>query len=160
MSTLVAQGATRVAIGEGFSSANRSSSSARCHATNSVKSLALIKRPKLARDRDYCGQTSDAASSAPRNIAEGFGRFAPIQNANFVRIAIGSEMETKNQITKAWQRGALSNEEYNDGMLLCRRALGAAIGYRRYLLSEAAKANAKKIESNQLNRRPPQTDEP
>jgi four helix bundle protein len=114
--------------------------------------LEIIKRPKLARDRDYCTQTSDAASSAPRNIAEGFGRFGPIQNANFVRIAIGSEMETKNQITKAWQRGAISMEEYNSGMLLCRRALGAAIGYRRYLLSEAAKANAKKIESNQVNR--------
>ena len=51
--------------------------------------LEIIKRPRLARDRDYCAQTSDAASSAPRNIAEGFGRFAPIQNANFVRIAIG-----------------------------------------------------------------------
>src|SRR6188768_2117221 len=59
----------------------------------------IIKRPPLAGDRDYCRQTADAAASAPRNIAEGYGRFAPIQNANFVRIAIASEMETKNQIT-------------------------------------------------------------
>ena len=120
----------------------------------------IIKRPALSRDRDYCTQTADAAASAPRNIAEGFGRFGPIQNANFVRIAIGSEMETKNQITKAWQCGAISLEEFNDGMLLCRRALGAAIGYRRYLLSEAAKRNAKQIESNQQNRKRTRTDEP
>jgi len=113
----------------------------------------IIKRPRLAGDRDYCRQTADAAASAPRNIAEGYGRFAPIQNANFVRIAIASEMETKNQITKAWQRGALSDEEHWAGMVLCRRAIGAAVGYRRYLLSETAKNNAGRIESGQINRK-------
>jgi four helix bundle protein len=112
----------------------------------------IIKRPTLARDRDFCAQASDAAASAPRNIAEGFGRFAPIQFANFVRIAIGSEVETKNQITKAWQRGAITDEEHWAGMVLCRRAIGAAVAFRRYLVSQAAKANAKKIESN-LERR-------
>jgi four helix bundle protein len=108
----------------------------------------LIKRPALARDRDFCEQTSDAAASAPRNIAEGFGRFAPIQNANYVRIALGSEMETKNQITKAWQRGAISDEEHCAGIVLCKRAINAAIGYRRYLLCAAARTNAKRIESD------------
>src|SRR5262245_34204783 len=63
--------------------------------------LEIIKRPSLARDSDYCQQAASAAASAPRNIAEGFGRFAPIQFANFLRIAIGSELETKNQILKA-----------------------------------------------------------
>ncbi len=70
--------------------------------------LEIIKRPTLARDGDYCRQTSDAAASGPRNIAEGFGRFAPAQFSNFLRMAIGSEMETKNQILKAWQRGAIT----------------------------------------------------
>lgn len=107
----------------------------------------LVKKPILVRDREYCEQTSGAAASAPRNIAEGFGRFGPIQNANFVRIAIGSEMEMKNQITKAWQRGAISDEEHWVGMVLCKRAIGAAVGYRRYLLSTRAKANAERIES-------------
>jgi four helix bundle protein len=108
----------------------------------------MIKKPVLARDRDYCGQTADAAASAPRNIAEGFGRFAPIQFANFLRIAIGSEVETKNQILKAWQRGAITDEEHGAGMVLCRRAIGAAVGLRRYQLSQQAKANAKRIELN------------
>ena len=108
----------------------------------------IIKRPILARDRDYCEQAADAAASAPRNIAEGFGRFAPIQFANFLRIAIGSEVETKNQILKAWQRGAITDEEHRAGVLLCKRAIGAAVGLRRYQLSQQAKANAKRIESN------------
>jgi hypothetical protein len=63
---------------------------------------ALVQRPSLARDLDFCSQAADAAASAPRNIAEGFGRFAPAQFANFLRIAIGSEVETKNHIVKAW----------------------------------------------------------
>ena len=113
----------------------------------------IVKRPVLARDRDYCAQATDAAASAPRNIAEGFGRFAPVQFANFLRIAIGSEMETKNQILKAWQRGAITDEERQAGLLLCKRAIGAATGLRRYELTQEAKANAKRIESN-LNPEP------
>jgi four helix bundle protein len=107
----------------------------------------MIRRPQLARDADYCAQAADAAASGPRNIAEGFGRFAPVQFANFLRIAIGSEVETKNQILKAFQRGALTEEEYWAAVVLCNRAIGAAVGLRRYLLSEAAKTNSKRIES-------------
>jgi four helix bundle protein len=108
---------------------------------------ALIRHPLLERDRDFCEQTADAAASAPRNIAEGFGRFAPAQFANSLRIAIGSELETKNQILKAWQRGALSNDEYGAATVLCKRAIGAAVGLRRYLVSQAARANARQIEA-------------
>jgi four helix bundle protein len=109
--------------------------------------IEILRRPVLARDSDYCRQTADAAASGPRNIAEGFGRFAPAQFANFLRIAIGSELETKNQILKAWQRGALTDEEHWAGMILCKRAIGAALGLRRYLLTQQARANAKSIES-------------
>ena len=115
----------------------------------------MIKRPQLARDREFCDQTSDAAASGPRNIAEGHGRFAPAQFANFLRIAIGSEMETRNQIIKAWQRGAISENEKNDGVLLSKRALTAAVclrAYLPYLQSDDAKKNAKAIEQR-LNRR-------
>jgi four helix bundle protein len=82
----------------------------------------MIKRPHLAKDREFCDQTSDAAASGPRNIAEGHGRFAPAQFANYLRIAIGSEMETRNQIIKAWQRGAITEHEKNAGVLLSKRA--------------------------------------
>jgi len=35
-------------------------------------------------DRKYCAQIRDAARSAPRNIAEGFGRFWPREFAQFL----------------------------------------------------------------------------
>ena len=109
--------------------------------------LEMIKRPVLARDQTFCQQTTDCASSAPRNIAEGHGRFAPPQFANFLRIAIGSEQETRNQIIKAWQRGAITDEEKKEGLMLSKRALAAAVRLRQYLLSPSAKANAKAIEN-------------
>jgi four helix bundle protein len=108
--------------------------------------LNMLRHPTLARDRQFCEQTTDSAGSAPRNIAEGFARFAPPQFSNFVRIAIGSEAETRNQIIKAWQRGALTDSQKNEGLLLCKRALTAAVRLRLYLASQEAKANAKQIE--------------
>lgn len=108
----------------------------------------IIKRPSLTRDSDFCQHAASAAASAPRNIAEGFGRFAPIQFANFLRIAIGSELETRNQILKAWQRGAITDEEHCAGVVLCKRAIAAAVGLRRYLVTQQARANAKRIESD------------
>ena len=117
----------------------------------------ILKRPTLARDSDFCEQAASAAASAPRNIAEGFGRFAPIQFANFLRIAIGSELETKNQILKAWQRGAITDEEHWVGVVLSKRAIAATVGLRRYLVTQQATANAKPIESDverELNREP------
>ena len=114
--------------------------------------LDMIKRPLLARDQTFCKQTSDAAASAPRNIAEGHGRFAPAQFANFLRIAIASEQETRNQIIKAWQRGAITDSEKFDGLLLSKRALAAAIRLRAYLQSEEAHANARAIE-HRVNQR-------
>ncbi len=108
----------------------------------------VIRRPSVARDLEFCRQASDAAASGPRNIAEGFGRFAPVQFANFLRIAIGSEKETKNQILKAWQRGAINDDERNAGLLLAKRAVSSATSLRRYLLSAPGRANARQIEDS------------
>jgi hypothetical protein len=63
-----------------------------------------------------------------------------------LRIAIGSIQETRNQIIKAWQRGAITDDEKREGLLLSKRALGAGVGLRRYLLTAEARANAKAIE--------------
>lgn len=124
--------------------------------------LAMIKRPILAKDSTFCHQTTDWASSAPRNIAEGHGRFAPPQFANFLRIAIASEQETRNQIIKAWQRGGITDEEKREGLILSKRALAAAVRLRQYLLTAEASANAKAIEHRSARRasKPKRTSEP
>lgn len=112
----------------------------------------MIKRPVLARDKTFCEQASDAAASAPRNIAEGHGRFAPAQFANFLRITIGSEQETRNQIIKAWKRGGITDSEKRDALLLSKRALAAAIRLQAYLKTEEARKNAREIEQRMNDR--------
>jgi len=51
-----------------------------------------------ARDRRFRDQIRDAAASAPRNLAEGFGRFSPREFARFATIARGSITETQNHL--------------------------------------------------------------
>jgi four helix bundle protein len=61
--------------------------------------LTIVERPKFA-DRNLCEQMVDSAGSAPRNIAEGFGRFHANEFAHFLRVAVGSRFETCRRTTK------------------------------------------------------------
>jgi hypothetical protein len=58
----------------------------------------------------------------------------------------------------------LTDSEKEEGLLLARRALAAAVGLRRYLTSEQAQANAKSIEVKSKRRldkaKIPELDEP
>jgi four helix bundle protein len=110
----------------------------------------VTKRPGLAQDFKFRDQANDAGDSAPRNIAEGFGRFAPTQFAQFLRIAIASEFETKNHIIRAARRGFLTSDECNFGLRLAKRSITAAIRLRRYQLTKQAQLNARAIEQRQL----------
>ena len=110
----------------------------------------MTRRPALTRDRQFCAQANDAAASAPRNIAEGFGRFSPKEFAQYMRIAIGSELETRNQILEAARKGAITSAERDEGVLLTRRAVTAALRLRRYLRSSRARANAERIENSRM----------
>ena len=76
---------------------------------------------------------SDAAASAPRNIAEGSGRFKPKQFAQFVRIAKGSETEVLDILIEARRSGFLSNSDFSRDETSVRRAIGTAVGPIRYL---------------------------
>ncbi len=95
--------------------------------------LDLCRQPAVARHRRFCDQVTDAASSAARNIAEGFGRFRHREFAHLVRIAKASENEVLDLLTEARQRGFLSREEYARDERLARRAIAAATGLIRYL---------------------------
>jgi four helix bundle protein len=58
-----------------------------------------------SRDFKFCDQIRDASASAPRNIAEGFGRFAPRDFARFLGYARASIVETQNHLLDARDRG-------------------------------------------------------
>ena len=62
----------------------------------------------VSRDRAFCDDIRRAAQSAPANIAEGFGRYDPKPNANFVSIAKGSLEEIRNHSPRAQCDDAVS----------------------------------------------------
>lgn len=97
--------------------------------------FALLRDPRVARDFKFRDQLSDAAASAPRNIAEGFGRYRHVDFANFVRIARASEQEVLNHFRDAVARGYLGKADLPAHEVAAKRALKAAPGLIRYLES-------------------------
>jgi len=54
---------------------------------------ALTATGPASQDFKFCNQIRDAASSATRNISEGFGRYYPGDFAHFMDFSIASVME-------------------------------------------------------------------
>ena len=77
----------------------------------------------------------DAARSATRNIAEGFGRFKHKDFAKFVRMAEASEVEMLDHLQEAHDSGYLDKNEFASLELAARKAIRAANGLIRYLES-------------------------
>ena len=84
---------------------------------------------------ECCDQLSDAARSAPRNIAEGFARYRHKEFAQFVRIAKGSEAEVLNHFIDLRDLRLISEDDFLQAEHLCRRAMKAANGLIRFLES-------------------------
>ncbi|MBI2828341.1 MAG: four helix bundle protein [Acidobacteria bacterium] len=61
---------------------------------------ALVQSGPIVRDRELCDQLRRAGASAPRNIAEGFGRYLPGQFVQSLRIANG-ELRAKFRMRSA-----------------------------------------------------------
>ena len=87
----------------------------------------------LAKDFGFRDQLTDAARSAPRNIAEGFARFKHKEFAQFARVAKGSEGEVLNHFIDAVDSGYLSKEEFPKFEHAAKKALKAVNGLIRYL---------------------------
>ena len=91
------------------------------------------QKTAFQRDLKFRDQLSDSAASAPRNIAEGFGRFYHPDFAKFARIAKGSEEEVLNHFLDAKRKGYITLVECDDGTHAARKALKAVNGLIRYL---------------------------
>lgn len=66
--------------------------------------------------RTIGSQTADAFDSIAANIAEGFGRFHRKDKQKFYYNARGSVYEAAYWWQKAWKRGLISQEEFDDAM--------------------------------------------
>ena len=94
-----------------------------------------ITERRVWKDWTFRDQIRDSASSPPRNIAEGFGRFRPTEFAYFVRVAAASLHETRNHLHDARTRKYINGEEANRLLKLQARARKATTGLLRYLES-------------------------
>jgi four helix bundle protein len=93
----------------------------------------LADFPVIKRDFRFREQLRDAAASAPRNIAEGFGRRTHREFAHFLDVARGSLMECQNHLQDAVDRNYLTPEGLVPLDSLARRACGAVASLQRYL---------------------------
>jgi len=93
----------------------------------------LLEPPELKRDFRFCDQMRDAAASAPRNIAEGFGRRSHADFARFLDVARGSLAESQNHLQDAVDRGHLDATEFQRLNSLSERASAAVARLQRYL---------------------------
>ena len=95
----------------------------------------MTETGRVRRDVKFRNQIRDSAASGPRNIAEGWGRYYPVQNAPYVRIAKGSLEETVNHLFHGKKRKYFAPEDFDKAFRLADRALGATTRYLLYLES-------------------------
>jgi four helix bundle protein len=93
----------------------------------------VVDRAALNRWPDLRQQLDRASESPAPNVAEGFARFYPRDNARFVRIALGSLAELLNHLSRARARGVITLDEEQNLRALVTRARKAALSYHRYL---------------------------
>jgi four helix bundle protein len=97
--------------------------------------LELVKTGPITSDPDFRDQIRDAARSAPRNIAEGFGHFNPREFARYTRIALASLFEVKNHLQDAQTQQYFSEQDTKEVLRLASRAIGATTRLLKYLRS-------------------------
>ncbi|MGE0863777.1 MAG: four helix bundle protein [Vicinamibacterales bacterium] len=98
----------------------------------------VTARPDVARDRRFCEQCKAAARSAPNNIAEGFGRYHHKEFAQFVRVALGSLQEVRDQMAEAYKLRYITEAEMLGVETTIKRAVASCTGLERYLRSTTA----------------------
>jgi len=95
-----------------------------------------------SRDFDFRDEIRDAADSAERNVAEGFGRYKPPQFASFLDYSRASAQETKSLLKKGLAVGYFTADDAERLNALADRGLQAVAKFQRYLRSPEAKRNA------------------
>jgi four helix bundle protein len=90
-------------------------------------------------DCDFRDEIRDAAGSAERNIAEGFGRHNPLVFANFLDFSSGAARQTRSLLRKGLACGYFSAAQFDVLDKLAVHGLRAVVNFQRFLRSPAAK---------------------
>ena len=103
----------------------------------------LCEHQPIAGDWKRRGQLEDSVWGPPGHIAEGFGRFSPLDFARFVVMARASLLESQNHLMDFVDRGYITEERRLELNLLAESALAEATGLLEYLQSPEALRNAR-----------------
>jgi four helix bundle protein len=93
----------------------------------------LADRDSVKRDFKFRDQIRDSASSAPRLIAEGYGRYYPAEFSKYLRMANGELKETIESLDDGVDRKHFTRDEVIHLQRLAKRASKAASGLIKYL---------------------------
>ncbi|HTM33428.1 MAG TPA: four helix bundle protein [Vicinamibacterales bacterium] len=93
----------------------------------------ILAKPEVQADRKFFEQLSDAVRSAPRNLAEGFGRFGRREFAHFTSIARSSLQEVQNHLIDASDRQFTTEPEHRALWELSEEALACTTGLLKSL---------------------------
>lgn len=106
----------------------------------------LIYDSPAARDAKFAGQISDAASSLPSDIAEGFYRFNPAEFAHFVKYARSSLQEVRTRLPDGVAKRYYAQADITDILLLAERLSRVLGGFYFSLRKQAEARRGKKGE--------------
>ena len=113
----------------------------------------LIDSGVFAKDFKLEGQLREASRSAVSQVAEGFGRFNPADNARFVNMARASLIECRNHLLDAVDRRLISEQTRAAHDALAQEALREIGGWLDYLQSPQAEENARRAKARRIARR-------
>jgi four helix bundle protein len=107
--------------------------------------IRMTVRRSVPIDRDFVRDIRRSARSIAANMAEGHGRFRPIENHHFLEIAKASLTETEGHLDDGFENNYFTKVEYAAARLLIRRITPALASLMGYLRSPAPEANYERI---------------
>lgn len=98
------------------------------------KKISAVSRSFPAHEKYLLtAQIVDSSRSVTRNIAEGYGRFTYTDTRHFFIQARGSVTETMDHFSVALDEAYITQDMYNEMMLLCESVFKLINGYIHYL---------------------------
>jgi four helix bundle protein len=113
----------------------------------------LIEREPLANDFKLREQLRESVASAQSHIAEGYGRFDPLDFARFVKMSRASMLECHNHLGDAVDRKRITEDIRREHLVRWDEAMKEIGGLLDYLQSPEAKRNADRLRQQRIRRR-------
>lgn len=107
--------------------------------------IRITEAPHPKGDAKFVTDIRGSSRSIASNLAEGHGRFDPLENARFVEIAKAALDETENHLMDGRSSGYFHSADFEDAHLLVRLLTAMLMRLLRYLRSPEAQQKATRI---------------